>query len=108
MDAEAEQAALIGEASAALVPVHLDSQVLFQPLRHALQDALGSSPAPRVDGDVIRVAHKGEPARFQLLVEPIKVDVRQERAEWPACGVPLVRATAGAPARAIPARRKLR
>ena len=85
-DGEAEEAALLRRADAALLPVDSQLQVPLHPRHQPPEGALRAPGASVVDGDVVRVAHEREPPALHFPVQRVKVQVRQQRARGATLG----------------------
>ncbi len=89
VDPESQELPLPGPAHSGLVRVHLQPQMLRDPLRQVPNHPIRRGRSSHVDVTVVRVAHEAVPASLQFLVQRVQVDVRQQRRERPALRRPL-------------------
>src|ERR1035438_10405940 len=73
-----------------LLLVHLKFKLAHDESREALHHSFPCSPAANVDITIVRIPRKPEPAPFQLPVELVEHDVRQQGRQRPALRRPFV------------------
>ncbi len=80
-DPEPQELPLPGPAHSSLARVHLQPQMLRDPLRQVPDHSIRRGRSPYVDVTVVRVAYEAVPASLQFFVQRVQVEVRQQRGE---------------------------